>query len=199
MDRMNSDRPYRKALLPENAKLVFEGNIFDVYQWEQKLYDGTTATFEKLSRPDTVSVFPVLEDGTILLIEDSQPHRETILTTPSGRVEEGETPEVAAERELLEETGYRAERLEPLFSFAPEDKIDWMFYAFVGKNCTKVAEPKPDAGEKIVPKPVSFDELIALAAEKILRSGRGHEFAHLALSAKMDAQKMEELKKKFYD
>ena len=59
--------------MPENAKCVFKGEIFDVYQWEQEMYDGTKATFEKLKRPDTVVVFPVLPDGQIILTEQEQP------------------------------------------------------------------------------------------------------------------------------
>ena len=45
--------------MPEHAKKVFSGVMFDVYQWEQEMYDGSTATFEKLTRPDTAQVIPV--------------------------------------------------------------------------------------------------------------------------------------------
>jgi len=31
--------------IPKDAKLVFKGKIFDVYQWQQKVYDGTTVTY----------------------------------------------------------------------------------------------------------------------------------------------------------
>ena len=31
--------------LPEQAKKVFDGEIFDVYQWDQEMYDGSTETF----------------------------------------------------------------------------------------------------------------------------------------------------------
>ena len=159
---MNLNRGYRKSGIPENAKRVFEGVIFDVYHWEQKLYDGSTAIFEKLARPDTVVIFPILPDTSILLIEDSQPQRETTLTAPAGRVEEGETPEAAARRELKEETGYEARELELVYTRSPLEKIDHVVYVFVGKGCTKVGEPTPDAGERITPRPVSFDDLSAL-------------------------------------
>ena len=45
-------------------------------QWEQELFDGTMTTFEKLTRPDTVVVFPTLPDGKILLTEQEQPGKE---------------------------------------------------------------------------------------------------------------------------
>ena len=52
---------------PPQAKRVFKGMIFDVYQWEQEMYDGSTHTFEKIIRPDTVLVIPVTEDGKIII------------------------------------------------------------------------------------------------------------------------------------
>ena len=70
---MEIKRPKSKQPIPDNAKKVFGGVLFDVYQWEQELFDGTKTIFEKLKRPDTVVVFPVLDDGKILLTEQEQP------------------------------------------------------------------------------------------------------------------------------
>lgn len=161
---MNLARGYRESKIPIGAKRVFEGVIFDTYHWEQKLYDGSTAIFEMLARPDTVVVFPVLPDGRILLIEDAQPHRAAEVTAPAGRVEEGETPEAAAARELLEETGYAAERLELLLTRQPAEKIDHLVYVYLGHGAHKVAEPHLDAGERIALHPVTTIELERLAA-----------------------------------
>lgn len=49
---MKIERPKSKQPIPENAKLVFKGKIFDTYQWEQEMYDGSRVTFEKIKRPD---------------------------------------------------------------------------------------------------------------------------------------------------
>jgi hypothetical protein len=84
------ERPVSRQPIPENAKLAFKGKIFDVYQWEQEMYDGSKTIFEKIKRPDTVVVFPVLDDGTILLTEQEQPGREPFIDAPGGRVDEGE-------------------------------------------------------------------------------------------------------------
>ncbi len=149
--------------MPEKAKRVFEGQIFDVYQWEQEVYDGSTMTFERIARPDTVVIFPILESGEVLLVEDSQPGRSTLLTAPAGRLEEGETPEEAALRELKEETGYVPDAIELLYAYQPYNKMDWMIHVFVGKPCRKVAEQNLDAGEKISLKPVTVDQLFAMA------------------------------------
>ena len=71
---MNIERPKSNQPIPPDAKKVFSGVLFDVYQWEQKMFDGSVATFEKLKRPDTVVVFPVLPNGRIILTEQEQPN-----------------------------------------------------------------------------------------------------------------------------
>lgn len=88
---MEIPRPKSKQPIPDHAKKVFSGVLFDTYQWEQKMYDGSTAVFEKLKRPDTVVVFPVLGDGTVVLTEQEQPGKEPFIGAAGGRVDEGET------------------------------------------------------------------------------------------------------------
>ncbi len=191
---MKKDRSYRKSTVPESAQIAFEGKIFDVYQWEQKLYDGTTHTFEKIVRQDTAVIYPILEDGRILLIKDSQPQRDTVITAPSGRLEPGEYPEAAILRELLEETGYKPETVIPFYTHQPYEKIDWFVHVFIGKNCKKVQEPKVDPGEKIELYPVSYDELIQLVLSESIRQ---EGLNNLVLRALLDPKKTEELKKLF--
>ncbi len=53
---MNKTVPDDAILIPDSAKRMFEGIIFDVYQWKQTQFDGTTRDFEMLKRPDTVVI-----------------------------------------------------------------------------------------------------------------------------------------------
>lgn len=174
---------------------MFEGIIFDVYQWEQEQFDGSKKTFEKLTRPDTAVIFPVLPDGSILLIEDTQPAQQTYLCPPMGRVEPSDqSPQEAAQRELLEETGYRATELRPLYEFEPHIKIDWLIYAYVGVGLEKSGEPQSDAGERITLHPVSFDVLLELAVQPDFDDPR---FSKMVLEARLDPAKMTALRKAF--
>jgi ADP-ribose pyrophosphatase len=70
---MEIERPKSNQPIPENAKKVFDGIIFDIYQWEQEQFDGTIKTFEKAKRPDTVVVFPVLNMVKFFLLNKSNP------------------------------------------------------------------------------------------------------------------------------
>lgn len=180
--------------IPENAKLVFKGKIFDVYQWEQKMYDGSTAIFERLKRPDTVVVFPILPDGKIILVEQEQPDKDLFIGTAGGRVEEGEDILEAAKRELLEETGYQADEYFLWFAEQPIGKIDWTVYNFIAKGAIKVAEQNLDAGEKIKLKPVSFDEFIEIGLNGDFEE---KQIVPSILEAKLYPEKMAELKKLF--
>lgn len=145
--------------IPPQAKRVFKGVIFDVYQWDQTLYDGSTATFEMLKRADSVAVIAV-QDDMVLLIEDDQPSRPIVLGFPAGRSDPGETPLETAKRELLEETGYQAESWELYQSFEPSHKMDWRLPFFIAKNLHKAQDADPGAGERIKITWVTFDELL---------------------------------------
>lgn len=145
--------------IPPQAKKVFDGVIFDVYQWEQVLYDGSTATFEMLKRPDTVQVIAVQGDQ-IVIAKESQPMKENIMTLLGGRVEVGEDPLAAAKRELLEESGLTSDDWELWKTHEPSGKIDWTVYTYIARHCTQAEQPKLDPGEKIILQSVSFDEFV---------------------------------------
>jgi ADP-ribose pyrophosphatase len=119
--------------IPENAKKVFSGTIFEVYEWDQEMFDGTVKPFQRLKRPDTVSLFPVLPDGRIIIVEETQPDSGTYIGNPGGRVDQGEGILEAAKRELLEETGYDAEEFILLNAVQPVNKIEWAVYTFIAK------------------------------------------------------------------
>ena len=191
---MEINRPKSKQPIPDNAKKVFGGVLFDVYQWEQELFDGTKTLFEKLKRPDTVVVFPVLDDGKIILIEQEQPGTEPFIGATGGRVDKGEDILEAAKRELLEESGYEASEFVLWDAQHPTSKIDWVVYTFIAKGLKKVADMSLDAGEKINLKLVNLDEFIEIAINKNFVE---KEIIPKLYEAKLHPEKKEELKKLF--
>jgi ribonuclease HI/ADP-ribose pyrophosphatase YjhB (NUDIX family) len=146
--------------VPQHAKIMFHGKNVDVYQWQQELYNGDIATFEKSIRKDCVGVLAVTSDKKILLTTEEQPTYSEYLTIPGGRCELNESPIDAAKRELQEETGYTTANISPVHTFAPIGDIEWNFSLYIARDCKKTMEVKLDPGEKISVQEVTFDQFI---------------------------------------
>ncbi len=179
--------------IPPQAKSVFKGEIFEIFQWEQELFDGTTAIFERARRADTAFVIPIL-DGKIVIADEEQPGGRQFVTLPGGRLEKNESAEIGMQRELLEETGLQSTDLELLTVYEPAGKIDWKISIFIARGCIQKAEPHLDPGEKISLRKVSFDEF----CEQVFSSEfRIKDFAHLLLLWKfLEPEKLVEFRKK---
>lgn len=159
---MDIKRPEPKQPRPANAKAVFKGEIFTVYQWPQKMFDGSDGVWEVVKRADTVVTIPVTPEGKIVVIDQEQPGRPAFMSFPGGRVDEGEDVVSTAKRELQEETGYEAEKLVLLRAHQPLIKMDWAIYIFIAYGCVKKHAQDLDAGEKISVREITADECLAL-------------------------------------
>lgn len=179
--------------IPNDAKRVFKGVIFSVYQWQQKMFDGTYETFEMIKRPNTIEIIAT-QNNEILMSHQSQPNKHDFYSLFGGRAEENEDPLVTAERELLEESGLVSDDWEFIKSYQPIHKLDWEIYLFVARNCKKVADPKLDPGEKIETIACSFDEF-----EKIVERDEywGNELALDILKMKQEG-KLEKFKQQLF-
>lgn len=155
--------------IPKQAKKVFTGEIFDTYQWDQEMYDGSKETFEMLKRANTVQVIATMNDKVVIILEE-QPTLKQRYSVIGGRQDEGESSLKCAKRELLEETGLASEDWELWYEQEPYGKMEWTVSRYIARNCKKVSEQKLDVGEKIEVKPVSFDEFIRIMIEEDSRS-----------------------------
>lgn len=180
--------------LPPQAKKVFQGKIFSVHHWEQKMYDGTTATFEMLKRPGTIQIIPTAGKDVYLSYEE-QPTKPLTYTLLGGRQEPNEEPLVTAKRELLEEAGLESDDWELIKTYEYEGKIDWPMFLYVARNCKKVAEQQLDPGERIEIKKVPFTEFVDLASSEEFWNLK---VANDILRMRLDAKKLEEFKKKLF-
>lgn len=101
-----------------HSRLIHQGRIATLREDTVALADGDTAFREVVEHSEVVAVVPVDANGEVVLVRQYRlPAREVLLEVPAGCMDEGESAEAAAQRELQEETGYRAERLERLTGF----------------------------------------------------------------------------------
>ncbi len=186
----------QNPLVPQNAIKVFSGKIFDVWQWEQILFDGSKATFEKITRPDNVQLLGVTEDKKIIFLEEEQPARKKEIKLPMGRRDHGdETAEECAKREFLEETGFLPEKIFLWTKKLFHNKIAFWVWRFIGLNCKKVGDQNLDkGGEKIRLRFLTFEEMLELPNDEGFCE-YSPDFAIELLKAKFIFEKRENLKK----
>jgi 8-oxo-dGTP pyrophosphatase MutT (NUDIX family) len=159
--------PEDSVLIPDQAERVFKGQIFDVYQWPQPFFDGSMGTFEMLKRPDTVSVIGLVEGDKILVIDDEQPYTGLRRSFPGGRVDEtDESIIAAAQREMLEETGYSFKSWRLIKVWQPHTKLEWFVHILLAWGPAGKQAPRPDPGEKITVKELPFEDLKDLVINK---------------------------------
>ncbi|MBU3964753.1 NUDIX domain-containing protein [Patescibacteria group bacterium] len=151
--------------LPTSAKMVFKGEIFEVWQWKQKMFDGSIQTFEKLRRTNTAQVIPAVGDKILIQIQEQPDRKKSFNSIPGGRCDWGEEPLIAAKRELLEETGYISDDWTLWREENPIGKIIWTVYTYIARNCYHKQPSQLDAGEKITTQLISFDEFLMLSED----------------------------------
>ena len=99
-------------------ELVYKGHLFEYYHDTMAFPNGNVAVWDHLEHKGAAAVVPVQADGTILMVRQyrNSVERET-LEIPAGGLESREEPTLdAALRELEEETGYKAGKIEYLIS-----------------------------------------------------------------------------------
>ncbi len=130
---------------------------------------GARHDFYVLEAGPWVNVVPITPDGEVVLIEQYRHGIESVtLEIPGGMVDADESPMAAAARELLEETGYRAEMMVPLGTSHPNPAIlNNTLYTYLAAGAKKVAEPSPEAGEDISVVTLPVEEI-----PKLVRAGR---------------------------
>jgi ADP-ribose pyrophosphatase len=92
--------------------VLWEGSVGSFGIESVRLPNGRTATLAVLQHPGAVAVVPFVDGERIVMLRQYRhAARGTIWEVPAGKLDGGEDPASCAERELLEETGYRAGRL----------------------------------------------------------------------------------------
>ena len=144
---------------------VFEGRLISVRKDTVRLPNGRTSTREVVVHPGAVAIVPMLEDGRVILVKQYR-HAvgKILMEIPAGTLYPDETPEECALRELREEVGYAAGRLEKLTSvyLAPGYSTE-LIHLFLATDL-QPAEGETDEDEFLKPVTLTLDEAVAQIA-----------------------------------
>ena len=122
--------------------------------------------FKIIDRPRSVLIVPFTRDGRVILVKQFRPGvRAASLELPAGLLNEGESPLDGAKRELEEETGYRAARMEILREVFHDPAILTSCVTFIiAHDCVPSGEKDQDEGEDVhtlLHTPAEVDQLVA--------------------------------------
>jgi len=145
------------------SRLVYRNPWIRVEEDQVELPDGRTTIYGVVRCGECVGVLPFLDRETVVLIRQYRyVARGVYWEMPTGGVHPGETLAAAAQRELGEEIGYRADRLIPLVAFhTSKSVVDETAHLFAAEGLAPVSTP-PDDTEFIEVRPVPFAEAVRM-------------------------------------
>lgn len=131
-----------------STERLYEGRMINLRRDKVRLPNGKEASREVVEHPGAVAIVPVLPDRRILLVRQFRhPVGQILLEIPAGKLNAGEDPDACARRELEEETGHLAGRLERKASiFTGPGFTDEVIHIYLAEELHKTAL-NPDEDE----------------------------------------------------
>jgi len=135
---MENKIPHEKAV---SSRIAFKGKTFDVRVDDVVFPNGRKAVREVCDRVNAVAVLPMDNEGNVYLVRQYRYAFDTeMLEVPAGKMDkvDGETPLECAIRELKEETGFTAGKLEPIGELWPSPGfVTEILYLFIATDLTE--------------------------------------------------------------
>lgn len=168
-----------------NSKNVFQGKILDLWVHTVRLADGRTVVREVVDHPGAVCLVAIDRDDNVVLVRQyRQPTDKMMLEIPAGTLSPGESPEACARRELQEETGYTAGRLELLGTiYSAPGFCSELLHAYLATDL-KPGDQAMDEDEDIEIVRVPFERALVMAL-----SGEMHDAKSIASLAMADMRR----------
>jgi ADP-ribose pyrophosphatase len=161
-----------------STERVYNGRIVNLDVDTVRFPDGSTGRLEMLRHPGASAVVPFLDDAQaadprVLLIRQFRHAADGfIYEVPAGRLDPGESPESCAARELEEETGMRAEKLDRLTTiFTTPGFTDEKIHLFVAHRLTE-GHARREADEFVELTPYRWSEAMAMIRRGDIADGK---------------------------
>jgi ADP-ribose pyrophosphatase len=156
-----------------SGEQAFKGALLDVRRDVVAMPDGSRATREYVVHPGAVVVVPILDDGRLVLERQFRyPIGRVMLEFPAGKIDAGEAPLVCGQRELIEETGYRAREWAVAGTLHNAIAYSTEIIHIVFARGLQAGARALDVGELIELQPMSEGELEAAAANGTLTDAK---------------------------
>ncbi len=160
-----------------SERLLAEGRHFAFMELEVTSRKGGSHTNQIVRHPGAVTILPVLDSTAdepfILFVENYRSAVDgRLLELPAGKLEQGEDPAEAGGRELIEETGYKAGRIEPLCEFYTTPGLtDERMHVFIARDLEHVGQALEDDEDLIVRK-VPLQYALQLATQSRIEDAK---------------------------
>lgn len=147
-------------------KHIFKGRVIDVGTEDVTLPSGVTVTLDVIKHPGASLVVPIDAEGRILMIKQWRHCAGGWLwECPAGTLNPGETPEQCARREVTEEAGVVAGKLDHAgFIFTAPGFCDEKIHIWIATELTAAPEHHDDDEVITEVKPIHLEECLAMAA-----------------------------------
>jgi ADP-ribose pyrophosphatase len=155
------------------TRRLYTGHVLDLDLDEVEEPGGVRAVREVVRHRGSVAALPVRDDGRVVLVRQYR-HAvgASVWELPAGRIDPGEEPAEGAGRELEEEVGLRAARVEPLLTFFTTPGFcNEVMHLFRATRLSSVP-PRPEADERIETGVFTLEEARVMIERGEIREGK---------------------------
>lgn len=144
------------------SKRVYDGKIISV-RVDKVQINGRETIREVVEHGGSAAILPLIDNMIIMEKQYRHAIGKELYEIPAGTLEKGESPEACAARELIEETGYKAGKLEPLGQcYMTPGYCTEIIHFFVATDLKEVKDHEMDDDEQLTVVKISYDDAVKM-------------------------------------